>query len=490
MILSVSGPVGCKGKRVSRAERVLDPDRSALSRFGCELRRWRKVRGLSQDRLGSLVHVSGDLVYRVELAERRPARDLAERCDQVLETGGALVQLWDAAGAEAAARSADPRVTDTGNVGNGCATGETTGSGGQPRLPGSQTDAMLDLIDDMNRRELLRILAMTGTMLAISAENDTDWDRLDYVGGQGGRVDSQAVEDYAALTTHLWRVFVLARTKHVVFPLVRDQLDVLTSSLGRASGTAMYRRLCEVTASLFQLAGEILFDANQYTDAAQCYTLAATASKEANMPDLWACALTRHAFIGVFERRFERSAALLELAAVLAQRGDASLATRHWVAIVQAQALAGLGQLDACQRALDVAGQVDDLSGDFQNGGWLRFDGSRLPEERGACYVQLQRPDLAESALTDALRLNLSARRRGSVLTDLAALGAQRRDPDQIVSYGDAALELISQTGSGVIARKLAGLQPHLAPFLRDARIRDLSTRIGALGVTAPAGQS
>jgi transcriptional regulator with XRE-family HTH domain len=104
---------------VSRAERALDPDRSAQHRFGSELRRWRKTRGLSQDRLGSLVHVSGDLIYRVELAERRPARDLAERCDQVLETGGALAVLWDAAAAEsAAARPASLPVTDIGSVGN------------------------------------------------------------------------------------------------------------------------------------------------------------------------------------------------------------------------------------------------------------------------------------------------------------------------------------------------------------------------------------
>jgi tetratricopeptide (TPR) repeat protein len=286
---------------------------------------------------------------------------------------------------------------------------------------------------------------------------------------------------------HLWRVFVLSRTKHVVFPLVRDQLDVLTRSFGRASGPATYHRLCELTASLFQLAGEILFDANQYTDAAQCYTLAATASKEANLPDLWACALTRHAFIGVFEQRFDQSAAMLELAASLARRGDTTLATRHWVAIVQAQAFAGLRQLDACQRALDVAGQVDGLSGDFQNGGWLRFDGSRLAEERGACYIQLQRPDLAEAALTQALRVNLSARRRGSVLTDLAALGTQRRDSDQVITYADAALELVSQTGSGVIARKLSSLQPHLVPFLSDSRVRDLHGRIGALGISAAA---
>lgn len=60
------------------------------------------------------------------------------------------------------------------------------------------------------------------------------------------------------------------------------------------------------------------------------------------------------------------------------------------------------------------------------NGGWLRFDGSRLAEERGACYLQLGRPDLAEEALTAALAQPLSLRRRAAVLSDLAVLGAHR----------------------------------------------------------------
>jgi len=107
---------------VSRAERELDPDRSALDRFGYELRKWRKARGLSQDRLGALVHVSGDLVYRIELGDRRPSRDFAKRCDQVLKTNDTFVRLLDEIEAEAAkAHAIGPdtdKLTDNRNVGN------------------------------------------------------------------------------------------------------------------------------------------------------------------------------------------------------------------------------------------------------------------------------------------------------------------------------------------------------------------------------------
>jgi hypothetical protein len=243
----------------------------------------------------------------------------------------------------------------------------------------------------------------------------------------------------------------------------------------------MRQRLCGLTSDLFQLAGEIFFDGNLYTEATHCYALAGTAAKEADAFDLWACAMARHAYVDVYGRRFDRALPVLELAAGLARKGDDTLSTRHWVNAVRAQALAGLGDVDACQQALDSAAEVRSLKGAIQNGGWLRFDGSRLAEERGTCYVQLRRPDLAEATLTDALRQKLSLRRRGIVLTDLAMVGVQRRDPDRIVTYADAALDTARQTGSGVIGRKLQGLRLDLGSFLGDSRVRQVDKQIIAL---------
>jgi len=171
----------------------------------------------------------------------------------------------------------------------------------------------------------------------------------------------------------------------------------------------------------------------------------------------------------------------LNLPPGLARRGNQALSTRYWVRTVQAQAFAGLGDLDACQQALDEADDVHQLSGKIHTDGWLRFDGFRLPEERGTCYVTLQRPDLAEQALSNALGLDLSARRRGSVLTDLATLGLQRRDVDQLVNHANAAAEIARQTGSGVIGRKLQSLQAQLSPLLTDHRVRQLDQEITTL---------
>lgn len=76
--------------------RPLSPERSPAHRFGAELRRWRESRGLSQDGLGRIVHISGDQIAKVEKALRRPSQDLASRCDEALSAGGSLIDLWPA----------------------------------------------------------------------------------------------------------------------------------------------------------------------------------------------------------------------------------------------------------------------------------------------------------------------------------------------------------------------------------------------------------
>jgi tetratricopeptide (TPR) repeat protein len=323
--------------------------------------------------------------------------------------------------------------------------------------------------DDMIRREFLRLVSLSGALVAFPQ-------------GEGaGLEDSEDLAEARLMTSDLWQVFSRAKTKQAVYPLVREQISDLNESLGRSHREATHRDLCQQTADLFQLAGEIFFDGNRYTDAAQCYALAASASKEAGNSDLWAASLTRHSFIGLYERQFADAVPMLDAAGRLARHGDSQLSTRYWVSAVQAQVYAGLGEFDACKRALDQAEEVQGLS-DPCPGGWLRFDGSRLPEERGSCYVALGRLDLAEEALNKALSPKLSLRRQGSVLTDLAAIGAGRRDVDRLLSYGSRALELARKTNSGYVERKLKGLQGQLSPFLADKRVSELHEHISALG--------
>ncbi|WP_253870394.1 hypothetical protein [Promicromonospora umidemergens] len=322
--------------------------------------------------------------------------------------------------------------------------------------------------NEVHRREMLRLLSVVSAAVLLPA-------------GPQSVAAAAPIGEFSRFNTHLWQVYALTPAKADVLPLVRRQLAVLSNGLNRSPGPADRQQLCALAGDLFQLAGEIYFDADAYTDAAHCYHLAAQASREAGAHDQWACALTRHAYLSVYEKKFTDALPVLELAAAVAARGDSELSTRHWVSAVQGEVYAGLSDLNACRHALDHAQEVAGLTSTIHNGGWLRFDGSRLPEERGTCYVTLGRPDLAETALTEALQHATSTRRRNSVLADLAIVGAQRRDLDQVLVHADAALAHAQGSSSAMITRKLLTLRPHLAPLMSDPRARELADRLTAL---------
>ncbi|MEU2020852.1 helix-turn-helix transcriptional regulator [Streptomyces sp. NPDC016469] len=408
----------------------------------------RRTLGCSQEKLAELVGVDRTTVGRWERGVIQPQPPQRRRLALALEVG--LPELD--------ALLSPSRASGQGAVGHESAQSHDAGDP-----------------DEMIRREFLRILTISGALTILPVE---EAEAL----VDGVRRGEPA--DFARMNVHLWQVYQLARSKGSVYPVVRDQLAALTDALGGHRGSP--RPLLNAAADLFQLAGEVAFDGSRYADAAASYSLAASVGKDADAYDLWACALVRHAYVDMSERRYQQAAQMLGAAARLAERGDSHLSTRHWVASVQAEAFAGLGDLDACERAMDQADRVRDLPEAGVSGGWLRFDGARLTEERGSRYVQLGRLDLAERALHEALKQTALAsgpsyRRRASVLVDLAAVGAKRRDPEQVVTYGTEAVGLARASGSGYVARRLRALRDEFGPLDRDQRVVELGAEIGLL---------
>ncbi|MEV0418451.1 helix-turn-helix domain-containing protein [Streptosporangium canum] len=72
-----------------------DPSASPRIRFGAELRKIRLLSGLSQRRLGNLIHVSVSHLSMVENGRRTPTLDLARKTDAALGRGRELTDLLD-----------------------------------------------------------------------------------------------------------------------------------------------------------------------------------------------------------------------------------------------------------------------------------------------------------------------------------------------------------------------------------------------------------
>ena len=55
---------------MGRRPRKLDPTASAAALFGAKVRKFREAKGWSQEQLGERVYCTGDMISKIELAQR------------------------------------------------------------------------------------------------------------------------------------------------------------------------------------------------------------------------------------------------------------------------------------------------------------------------------------------------------------------------------------------------------------------------------------
>ena len=79
---------------MGRQRRVLTPDRSAVHRWGAQLRALRDERGLSLAALSRLAQYDAGYLGRVERGDQFATLPVAQACDRVLDAGGDLVRTW------------------------------------------------------------------------------------------------------------------------------------------------------------------------------------------------------------------------------------------------------------------------------------------------------------------------------------------------------------------------------------------------------------
>jgi transcriptional regulator with XRE-family HTH domain len=133
--------------------------------IGYQLRRLRRLRGLTQEELADRANVSRDLVAKLEQGRRQTARITS------------LVSLACALDVELSAL--------------------VKPEGDGPAIRERATT----MADEMNRRELLRLLAIAGASSATLGAG-VDWDRLDH-----HALDAATAEEHTALDVQLQRIF-------------------------------------------------------------------------------------------------------------------------------------------------------------------------------------------------------------------------------------------------------------------------------------------
>jgi tetratricopeptide (TPR) repeat protein len=329
----------------------------------------------------------------------------------------------------------------------------------------------------LKRRELLRVLSVAGSVLLLP---DVDWERVDTAIGSPSHIDMAVLKDLKRINASLWNLFMAAPSKASVLDGVLGQFKMYATFLKEPQTRQTRRHLNALASDLSQLAGEIFFDSKDHDAAQHCYVFAASTAKEAKAYDLWASALARHSYLPLFDDHYDTVLPLIQQAQRIALHGNSELPTRYWVASIEAEAHSGVGKLEACQEALERANGVTDLDGNSPN--WVRFDGSRLPALREACFVRLNQPDLAMLALNEALSINTKqSRRRAMVLADLSLASLQQHSVEKACFYADEVVGFVERGGSSFLKGSLSKIHQQLKPYADAMPVKLLQQHIAVL---------
>lgn len=434
---------------MARQEVELDPERSALHRFGFELRAWRKARGLTQAALGSRIHVSDDLVRLVETGQRRPSHDLAERCDAVLDACGLFVRLWESVETE---RQTDKAAGETDNL-TRAAVGDLA------------RDVTSGIIVPVDRRTFLSVTAVPAFGLSAAHTPVV--------------LDGGGVTDVLTAMAKLRRA--LSAQDNVlgagaVLPAALHQVGIL-EALGRRCAGQDRERVTGLSAAYAEFIGWLTDDLGD-RDAGQYWTDRALQwAHEADDEVMVGYVLMRKAQRAVADGDPTAAVALARSAGrhAASPRIEAS-ALQH-----QAQGHAAEGNEAAFRAAIDTAHALiagASSAADGERATWCTPGYVVVGEADG--WARLHQPARAAAVYEQALATWPGAFRRDEAvyLGRLARAYAEAGEPERSARAGERALALAGGTGSARALGELKPLPIALAKWRSTPLIRELSRAI------------
>lgn len=391
---------------MAQTPKELNPFESAHAFFGAELRHWRTLRGLSQAALGRITHDSAALIGRFEKAERWPNRAAVVRLDAALDTGEALVRIWDRASREGEVRRqatpANSEVdTELGLEWHPDLSATTSTIASLWNLEGDLEPVPLRWLATVADGTLLRWHlpepARPVTSAAIQSDSARrritmlDVDAVMAMGDAFANADHQLGGGYARSTLG-----------HYLRTVVRPLLSAVCED-------DVHRRMLITTARLCDLAGFMSFDSG-HQGLAQRYFVQALRLARAIGDDALGAHILGDMTMQALHMDARAQATALGEAAIDAAKRSGSHAVAARATAVASRAFARAGDAMAADQAMTSAERLLEAGASDRDPSWIRFfNAEQLATEflyacrdlgRTSCVEQIATPLLTASATT------------------------------------------------------------------------------------------
>jgi hypothetical protein len=422
------------------------------------------------------LHVSGDLIGKIEKAARWPSRDLAHGIDQALETGGELAGLW-------------PQVQRY-RESLGADLVRPTGQGWMARPDTDRDSSSQSGLGESVRRRHLGGLVAAVTACTVLDSAVPGIDRLvSHLTGYPFAVEPELSKPVWTLTRARAAV---ARSKRDYqagrYSKVFDQVSALLTRLRALVATRASEEVAAawvLLADAYHVAGSVLLKIDDVGLATLAADRAMAAAQRSGDPVAIAASarVVTHALIsGGHPGQGHRTAAG-HAARLLSQAPSGTEATSVAGALMLRGAIAAArcgdhgGAHDLLDEAADAARSVPEGG----NSRWTAFDAINVQLHRVHVALVLGDPDaaVALAGQVDLSRVEL-AERRACLYLDLAQAHAERREwNDVVAALHRAALTAPQEVRSRSSVRRLVAHVYRAGPRSVRSQVRDLAAITG-----------
>lgn len=437
----------------------LTPHESLHHYWGAELRALRIAGGFSLAELGRRLHCDPSYLARIERAERPVPAALAESCDQVLQTQGALVRLHTLSrcGRDLAATTGERSPADVDNEDTHAAS-QTGNLDGEIIVPARTSDGRVVFVS-VPRRVFLQGLGSAAAGLAATRTSAAAVD------------DVNPIEHFQQLRQALIDNGMLFGPQQVI-PVVRQQIVLMQQLRPRWRG-ADQRALVREQAQYTEFCGWLHKDLSEYQLAEFWIDRALGLSHLAADRDLTTYILASKAelagdmrvaddAISAGEQALQMARPRSQLAALAATRAARGHAIR--------------GNQAATERTYERARELLDASDDDPDspgGQWLNDDRITLSQAHSWTYLGKYRRAVESFQGALAEVPNSARLSRGTYLARAALAHAGDHEAENAAALGLQALTIAADTSSGRILTDLIRLDDVLAPWQATPAVAD-----------------
>ncbi len=340
----------------------------------------------------------------------------------------------------------------------------------------SDQENTLDLVKT-HRQQLHDLLMLASTVLVLSPY--ARWPI-----SEGERTSStlvtMAIDELERMTESFWRL--CANTSLDLLGNLVEHFRTIIQLLKQVQARDAVQRLCSLAGEIAQILGKTLFDLHEYTLAWSYYTFSLKAAQAAFNHELWAVGLGRMCLLLIYWIQPHEALPLLQEAQQLTVQSPRILC---WLAAVQAEVYAHIGDTEACDAALTIAKRLATQASLGEDHYATGFNSSRLAGYEGACFVRLRQPDRALPALQRALSLldPQAIRRQSTLFTDMGIAHAQQGNVQVACQLAIQALVITTQTKSVSVLERVRQVRKELEPWKNTEEVKDLERRLETTSV-------